>query len=114
MPARVGIIGGGNVGQTLGRQLVKKGRSVVFGSRNPTKLQQDLTDKGLGAAEALPIADAVSRSDVVLLAVPGEWSAAPAGLGSTRGDTELVHTLLIGSNSMPATSAAVTFEGVRC
>ena len=74
MPARVGIIGGGNVGQTLGRQLVKKGRAVVFGSRNPSKLQQDLTDKGLAAVEALPIADAVSRSDVVLLAVPGECS----------------------------------------
>jgi predicted dinucleotide-binding enzyme len=71
MPANVGIIGGGNVGQPLGRQLIKKGRTVLYGSRNPSKLQQDLAGKGLDA-EALSVADAVSRSDILILAVPGE------------------------------------------
>lgn len=86
MPANVGIIGGGNVGQTLGRQLIQKGRTVLYGSRNPSKLQQELAGKGL-VAEALPIADAVSRSDILILAVPGKAAElVDPGLGdSTAG-----------------------------
>lgn len=59
------------MGQTLGKQLVKSGRSVCYGSRNPKALQQELGSKGL-AAEALSVHEAVSRSDVLILAVPGE------------------------------------------
>lgn len=80
MPAnKVGIIGGGNVGQTLGRQLAKKGRTVVYGSRNPGTLKEALEHQGL-AAEALTVADAVSKSDILILAVPGE-AAEPSRCG---------------------------------
>jgi predicted dinucleotide-binding enzyme len=71
MPPKIGIIGGGNVGQTLCKQLVNKGRPVVCGSRNPTSLQQQFTSQGL-AAEVLSISDAVSQAEIVVLAIPGE------------------------------------------
>jgi 8-hydroxy-5-deazaflavin:NADPH oxidoreductase len=32
---KIGIIGAGNVGGTLGRILTQKGHSIVFGVRNP-------------------------------------------------------------------------------
>lgn len=74
MPPKIGIIGGGNVGQTLCKQLVNKGRPVVCGSRNPTSLQQQFTSQGL-AAEVLSISDAVSQAEIVVLAIPGWWDA---------------------------------------
>lgn len=70
MPAKVGIIGGGNVGQILAKQLVKKGRSVVIGSRDPPTLLQSLAAKSL-QVQVLPVAEAAIQSDVLILAIPG-------------------------------------------
>lgn len=67
MAPQVGIIGTGNVALTIGKQLAKTGRSIVYGSRNPSQKQQDVS-----AAEVLPIQEAVSKADVLVLAVPGE------------------------------------------
>lgn len=85
--AKVGIIGGGGVGQALCGQLLKKGRSVCFGSRDPAKLKGVLADKQLTAADAVPVAEAVSKSDIIILAVPGRhcvvvyahWRSAAVG-----------------------------------
>jgi predicted dinucleotide-binding enzyme len=74
MARKVGIIGGGNVGQTLCKQLLNKGRPVVCGSRNPTALQQQFASQGL-AAEVLSVKDAVSQAEIVILAIPGECCA---------------------------------------
>lgn len=72
MPPTIAIIGNGNVGQTLCSQLLRKGRHVVIGSRNPAAAQQELASKGVAA---VPVAEAVSQSDVILLAIPGvSWS----------------------------------------
>jgi 8-hydroxy-5-deazaflavin:NADPH oxidoreductase len=42
---KVGIIGSGMVGQTIGRKLVELGHDVVFGTRDPQQLTEK---KGLG------------------------------------------------------------------
>lgn len=69
MPPTIAIIGNG---QTLYSQLLKKGRHVVVGSRNSAAAQQELASKGV---TAVPVAEAVSQSDVILLAIPGAfWS----------------------------------------
>jgi 3-hydroxyisobutyrate dehydrogenase-like beta-hydroxyacid dehydrogenase len=70
MPPTIAIIGSGNVGKTLCSQLLKKGRHVVVGSRNPAAAQQELASKGVAAVS---VAEAVSQADVVLLAIPGTF-----------------------------------------
>ena len=54
----VTIIGGGNIGGTLGRALAAAGHSVVVGARRPD-------------GETRSITDALGASDVVLVAIPG-------------------------------------------
>jgi predicted dinucleotide-binding enzyme len=68
MAPLVGIIGAGNVGITIGNQLSKKGRSIVYGSRNPSRKQQEGS-----AVEVLPLQEAVRKAEVLILAVPGTF-----------------------------------------
>lgn len=86
----IGIIGGGNVGQALCQQLLKKGRPVVCGSRNPTALQQQFASKGL-TAEVVPVKDAVSQAEIVILAIPGECCA----VGLMAYAASVIHTGLL-------------------
>ena len=69
MAFKVGIVGAGSVGKTLGKVIAKK-HPVLFGVRDTAKY----TD--LAKAEnttVLSVHDAVKASDVVILAVPGEY-----------------------------------------
>ncbi|EFJ39324.1 hypothetical protein VOLCADRAFT_108682, partial [Volvox carteri f. nagariensis] len=72
MTLKVGIIGAGSVGQTLGKAIAKK-HSVLFGVRNVAKYA-DLA--GLENVSVLTVPEAVKSSDVVVLAVPGAHSDA--------------------------------------
>jgi 8-hydroxy-5-deazaflavin:NADPH oxidoreductase len=56
---RVAVIGAGNIGRTLGAKWVTAGHQVIYGVRSP------------GAPDTGPVAEAVARADVVVLAVPG-------------------------------------------
>ncbi|GLC35776.1 hypothetical protein PLESTB_000493000 [Pleodorina starrii] len=67
MTIKIGIIGAGNVGQTLGKIIAKK-HPVIYGVRNTAKYSS------LTKAEntsVLSVPEAVKASDVVILAVPG-------------------------------------------
>ena len=84
---KIGIIGSGNVGGTLGTRWAKGGHTVVFSSRNPGS---DAITKLVAAAgpnaSAATVADAVSQCGIVLLATP--WPAtkeAVAGAGNLAG-----------------------------
>jgi 8-hydroxy-5-deazaflavin:NADPH oxidoreductase len=61
----IAVIGTGHIGGTLGERWRSASHEVVYGSRAAS-------DMGPGGAPVLLPGDAVSRADVVVLAVPGE------------------------------------------
>jgi 8-hydroxy-5-deazaflavin:NADPH oxidoreductase len=66
---RIGIIGSGKIGGTVGGLWVKAGHPVLFSSRHPEELA-DLV-KGLGPlAKAGTVAEAIAFGDALLLAIP--------------------------------------------
>jgi hypothetical protein len=66
---KIGIIGSGNIGGTVGTLWVKAGHQVLFSSRNPENLKQ-LAD-GLGPlARAGTVREALNFGDAILIAVP--------------------------------------------
>ena len=69
---KIGIIGVGNIGTTLGRIWVEAGHEVVFGvraTRAPKVL--DLLDSLGGKAKGRQVDRAIASAEVVLLAIPG-------------------------------------------
>src|ERR1019366_4214880 len=66
---KIGTVGAGHIGSSLGSLWVKAGHPVMFSSRHPEELK-DLV-AGLGPlAHAGTTAEAIAFADVVLLAVP--------------------------------------------
>ncbi len=61
---RIAVIGTGNIGGTLGGKWRAAGYDVVYGSRNGT-------GEGPGGAPLMPVGDALTGADVVVLAIPG-------------------------------------------
>jgi 8-hydroxy-5-deazaflavin:NADPH oxidoreductase len=57
--ARIAVIGGGNIGATIGDAWRRAGHDVVYASRSPEP------------PRTVAIADAIAAAEVVLLAVPG-------------------------------------------
>lgn len=76
---KIGTIGSGNVGGTLGKRWAKNGHAVAFSSRDPQSagMQQLIADAG-PTARATTVIDAAEASDVILLATP--WPAAHEAL----------------------------------
>ena len=68
---RIGVIGSGNVGGTLGKRWAFNGHTVFFATRDPESaaIRTLLTESGPTAA-AGPLRDAVAHSEIVLLATP--------------------------------------------
>lgn len=64
---KIGIIGSGNIGGTLGRHWAEVGHQVMFSSRHPETLQPmaDAVDAQVGTVE-----EAAKFGDVILLAIP--------------------------------------------
>jgi len=80
---RIGIIGAGNVGSSLGKSLALAGHSITYGLRNPEDPKyQKLSE---GGAQLAPIPDLVSQVDLLILATP--WGAAQSAVESA-GDFE--------------------------
>jgi predicted dinucleotide-binding enzyme len=69
----VGIIGSGDVGQTLGAGFAKHGHSVLLGTRDASKLEDWSKETG---AKLGSVADAASFGELVVLAVKGSVAAA--------------------------------------
>ena len=76
---KIGIIGAGNIGGTLGRVWAAKGHEVVFGVRDPRGQKiQELVKATAGKARAASPGEAAAHGEVVLLATP--WGAAQEAL----------------------------------
>lgn len=66
---KIGVIGSGNIGGTVGTLWAKAGHQVLFSSRHPEELKP-LVD-GLGPlARAGTVADALTFGDVIFIGVP--------------------------------------------
>ena len=69
---RIGILGSGLMGSTLGTILARAGHDVVFSySRSETKLKRLAREAGANARAGVP-AEAIADADAILLAV--HWS----------------------------------------
>ncbi|EJN20446.1 putative dinucleotide-binding enzyme [Pseudomonas sp. GM78] len=66
---KIGVIGSGNVGGTLGTLWVKAGHSVMFSSRHPEELT-DLVKSAGPNAQAGSVSDAAAWGEVIVLSVP--------------------------------------------
>lgn len=68
-PMRIGIIGAGNIGGTIGGLWVKAGHEVMLSSRHPEELKGLVEGLGSKARAGTP-AEAIAFGDAVLIAVP--------------------------------------------
>jgi len=74
-PMKIGVIGSGRIGSTIGGLWVKAGHEVMFSDRDPEAVKRAID--GLGPrAKAGSVHEAASFGDAVLIAVP--YAALPA------------------------------------
>ncbi|MBE7200371.1 MAG: NADPH-dependent F420 reductase [Parafilimonas terrae] len=66
---RIGVIGAGNIGGTIGTLWVKDGHEVMFASRHPETLASMVSELGPKAKAGTP-EEAVKFGDAVFIAVP--------------------------------------------
>ena len=66
---RIGVIGAGNIGGTLGTLWAKDGHEVMFASRHPETLKAMVTELGAKASAGTP-EEAIKFGDAVFIAVP--------------------------------------------
>lgn len=70
---RIGILGAGNIGGTLGWRWAAKGHAIFYGVRDPQSATVQAMLQQFAAAPQLgSIAQAAAFAEVVLLAVPGK------------------------------------------
>lgn len=78
---KIGILGAGKVGTTLGLGLVQAGHEVIYAVRDP--LASKYADLAGERTQVLAVPQAVAAAEAVLLATP--WSSTEAAL-ATAGD----------------------------
>lgn len=66
---RIGIVGSGNIGGTLGILLGKAGYEIFFSSRHPDTIK-DLVKAAGPKARAGKVAEAIAFGDVIILSLP--------------------------------------------
>jgi hypothetical protein len=80
---RIGVIGAGWLGGTVGGVWAKAGHEVLFSSRHPDKLAAMVRELGPHASAGTPV-EAAAFGEVVLIAAPyGELEAIGRDLGGT-------------------------------
>jgi predicted dinucleotide-binding enzyme len=80
MTGKIGILGSGQVAQTLGAGFIKHGYSVMVGSRHPSKLEE--WKQKTGNVQTGSFEEAADFGNIVVLAVKG--TAAEELVGSVR------------------------------
>lgn len=101
---KIGILGAGSVGATLGKAWAKRGNEVMFGVRdvNAPKVQTLLAEAGANA-RAGTVAEAVADADVIALVLT--WEAVPEVLkqiGDLSGKVLLDCTNPLAGNQLDA------------
>ncbi|BAV46689.1 hypothetical protein MLTONO_1786 [Mesorhizobium loti] len=87
---KIGILGAGMIGGTVGRLWAEAGHEVTFGVRHPERLRAMLSGLG-GKAMAGSAIDAVASADVVLAAIPFRaWPDVATEIATALGDKVLL------------------------
>jgi hypothetical protein len=103
---RIGTIGSGHIGGTIGGLWIKAGHEVMFSSRHPEELKDMVQQLG-PLAKAGTVPDAIAFAQVVFIAVP--YSAIPQ-IGQQYGSTFNHKILVDACNAVPARDGAVADE----
>ena len=103
---RIGTIGSGHIGGTIGGLWIKAGHEVMFSSRHPEELRDMVRQLG-PLAKAGTVPDAIAFAQVVFIAVP--YSAIPQ-IGQQYGSTFNHKILMDACNAVPARDGTVADE----
>jgi NADPH-dependent F420 reductase len=115
---KIGIIGAGNVGGTLGRLWAQQGHEVVYGVRQPDGEKARAVLEASGShARAAGLADPAAFGEVVVIAVPwGALSETLSGIGDVAGKVVIDcvnHVVPPGQAAMVAEEIARRLPGAR-
>jgi 8-hydroxy-5-deazaflavin:NADPH oxidoreductase len=105
-PRRIGIIGAGHIGGTVGTLWVKAGHPVMFATRHPEELAALVKDLG-PLARTGTVADALAFGDAVLIAVP--YRAYPE-IGRDNAAALRDKVVLDAGNAVPARDGDIAAE----
>jgi NADPH-dependent F420 reductase len=121
---KIGILGSGNVGGTLGMRWARGGHEVVFSSREPESAKmQELVARAGKTSRAASTAETVAASDVIVLTTP--WPATKeilAGAGDMAGKIVIdainpvlpdLSGLAVGTTTSAAEQIAAWLPGAR-
>jgi len=106
---RIGIIGSGHIGGTLGGLWVKAAHPVLFSSRHPDELKDLVAQLG-PRAKAGTVAQAIAFGDALLIAVP--YGALPK-IGEDNRDALKGKIVLDACNAVPSRDGDVAAEVER-
>ncbi|TAK47292.1 MAG: NADP oxidoreductase [Xanthobacteraceae bacterium] len=108
-PMKIGVIGAGHIGGTVGGLWVKAGHPVFFSSRHPDELKGLVA--GLGPlAQAGAVDQAIAFGDVVFIAVP--YGAMPQ-IGVDYGRSLAGKIVLDAGNAVASRDGAIADEAER-
>ena len=106
---KIGIIGAGHIGSTIGELWAKAGHPVFFSSRHPEELK-DLVARLGPLAQAGTVDQAIAFGDVVFIAVP--YGALPQ-IGKDYGKSLAGKTVLDADNAVASRDGAIAEEAER-
>jgi len=105
-PSRIGVIGSGHIGSTVGTLWVKAGHPVMFSSRHPEELAS--LAQGLGPlAKSGSVAEAIAFGYVIFIAVP--YGAYPQ-IGKDYGSQLAGKVVLDAGNAVAARDGEISAE----
>jgi predicted dinucleotide-binding enzyme len=103
---KIGVIGSGNIGGTVGGLWVKAGHTVLFSSRHPEELTKLVDGLGPGA-RAGTVKEALQFGDVIFIAVP--YGAYPQ-IGKDYGGELRGKSVLDAGNAVPGRDGEIVKE----
>jgi len=106
---RIGVIGSGHIGGTIGGLWVKAGHPVLFSSRHPDELKDLVTSLG-ELAKAGTVEQAIAFGDVLFIAVP--YGALPQ-IGQDYGTTLKGKIMLDACNAVASRDGAPIADEVE-
>jgi predicted dinucleotide-binding enzyme len=106
---KIGIIGAGHIGGTIGALWAKAGHPVFFSSRHPEELK-DLVERIGPLAQAGTVDQAIAFGDVIFLAVP--YGVLPQ-IGKDYGKSLAGKIVLDADNAVAARDGAIADEVER-
>jgi 8-hydroxy-5-deazaflavin:NADPH oxidoreductase len=107
--ARIGVIGSGKIGSTIGGLWIKAGHPVLFSSRHPEDLKDLVVSLG-SLAQNGSVAQAIAFGDVIFVAVP--YGALPQ-IGRDYGDALKGKVVLDACNAVAQRDGAIAEEVER-